>query len=444
MAKIRIPRLVLLVGIWWLGLSFSPNNIITPFFCVSSFSTEALPSLKQKSQQSCRETIKSAPVEHLTVSSTPAPDDDFPSSSLSKSPIHTLILCRHGDSIWNGGEPGTHETFTGWTDVPLSQKGIKEAQNTGKLVSKYELGIDVCCTSILQRAQLTSHYICWAFQDKPSHVSPRKYIQDYRLNERHYGALQGYVKADVEKGLHADLFDPSKVRAWRRSWYEIPPSILSDSKTGEYRRQVELKKYSTICGGDENVPVGESLQQVASNRIRPFLNEVLCPILNESASSKTAKTTTIQSTTNGEVDEESNDTPITGGTALIVAHANSLRALIGVLCELDRNNNSSNDCDEEEEESTTSSSSSSSSSALLRRLEALRLPTGVPLVMKFRHVAKRKHKEVNGSQSDVSSTNHGDGDAHDYYFQVNDLEGLPIDDLPSRDQLPVFPLSYCI
>ena len=412
----------LLLAVWWLCLSTS-TNIIIPFFFVSSFSTEALPSLKQKAQQ-YQETKPASTTENPAVSSSPAPAD------YTSSPIHTLILCRHGDSIWNGGEPGTQETFTGWTDVPLSQKGIKEAKNTGKLVSKYELGIDVCCTSILQRAQLTSHYICWAFQDKPSHVSPRKYIQDYRLNERHYGALQGYVKADVEKGLHADLFDPSNVQAWRRSWYEIPPSILSDYKTGEYRRQEELKKYSTICGGDENVPVGESLQQVASNRIRPFLNEVLCPILNEAsaATSKKSTTTTIQSTSNGDFMKPD---AMIGGTALVVAHANSLRSLIGVLCELDRNNknnNSNNECNEEEEESA------SSSSALLRRLEALRLPTGVPLVMKFRHIAKRKQEEVNGSSDD----------AHDYYFQVHDLEGLPIDDLPSRDQLPVFPLSYCI
>jgi len=58
-------------------------------------------------------------------------------NQLNGSPVHTLLLCRHGDSIWNGGQLGTQETFTGWTDVPLSQKGIKEASNTGKEVSSY-------------------------------------------------------------------------------------------------------------------------------------------------------------------------------------------------------------------------------------------------------------------------------------------------------------------
>jgi hypothetical protein len=106
------------------------------------------------------------------------------------SPIHTLLLCRHGDSIWNGGHPGCQETFTGWTDVPLSDKGLQEAKNTGEELSMYTHGIDACFTSILSRAKYTAHHVTWSFSDKPYFVQPKKYITDYRLNERHYGALQ--------------------------------------------------------------------------------------------------------------------------------------------------------------------------------------------------------------------------------------------------------------
>lgn len=110
----------------------------------------------------------------------------------SASPVHTLLLCRHGDSIWNGGHPGCQETFTGWTDVPLSDKGLQEAKTTGEEVASYSYnqGIDACFTSILSRAKYTAHHVMWSFSNKPHLVQPRKYISDYRLNERHYGALQ--------------------------------------------------------------------------------------------------------------------------------------------------------------------------------------------------------------------------------------------------------------
>ena len=123
-------------------------------------------------------------------------DDDI--DNLRHGPVHTLLLCRHGDSIFNGGEPGTRETFTGWMDVPLSQKGIQEAKQTGRQVSSYNFGIDACFTSNLQRAQLTAHYCLWAFAEQSPGLAPQQYVMDYRLNERHYGALQGFVKADVE------------------------------------------------------------------------------------------------------------------------------------------------------------------------------------------------------------------------------------------------------
>jgi 2,3-bisphosphoglycerate-dependent phosphoglycerate mutase len=323
--------------------------------------------------------------------------------------VHTLLLCRHGDSIWNGGEPGCRETFTGWTDVPLSQKGIREAANTGRQLSQYyRLGIDACCT--LQRAQLTAHYCIWAFSDQPSHVSPRKYIQDFRLNERHYGALQGLVKEDVERGLYGH--DAEQVQRWRRSWYEVPPLLLDEED--DPRRLQEVKKFSTMCGGAENVPRGESLAQVAHNRIKPFLEQVLCPILDEATESRRHQQEQQQVQNFNNHDDgggggSSSDTTTMGGTGLIVAHANSLRALIGVLCDIENG-----------------------PPEALKRLEKMRLPTGVPLVLKF--CCQRQQQCSDGGSG---------GNAGSYYYQVCDLEGLPVLDQYNRGDLPVFPLS-CI
>ena len=292
-------------------------------------------------------------------------------------PVHTLLLCRHGDSIWNGGEPGTRETFTGWTDVPLSPKGIKEAKETGKqLAELYQVGIDVCCTSVLQRAQLTAHYCMWAFGGNHNpNAGPKRYVTDYRLNERHYGALQGLVKKDVENGLHGH--DPADVRSWRRSWYAVPPLLPEENNDyDDLRRKEEIRKFQHFCGGAENVPRGESLELVAKQRIRPFLDDVLTPLLDQHGKDGGA-----------------------GGTGLVVAHANSLRAMIGVLCDIESNPRTR-----------------------LPKLEALRLQTGVPLVLKYRT------RIDNGT------------------YQVCDSNGVPIDNNDDDDfmsDLPVYPLS-CI
>ena len=263
-------------------------------------------------------------------------------------PIHTLLLCRHGDSIWNGGQPGTKETFTGWTDVPLSQKGIKEASNTGKELSSYTYGIDACFTSILGRAKETAHHCLWAFAEQPVFTQPQKYASDYRLNERHYGALQGYVKHEVENGLLG--YDSTLVKQWRRNWYAVPP-LLEDH---DPRRIEEVKKYGNFCGGADNVPRGESLEMVAKNRIRPFLEGVLHPTIDEAA--------TIRNRQNKQYNDNSIQSNIfnqQGGTGLVIAHANSLRALIGVICQVEKDE------------------------LALKKLEAMKIQTGVPLVMKY-------------------------------------------------------------
>jgi 2,3-bisphosphoglycerate-dependent phosphoglycerate mutase len=289
-------------------------------------------------------------------------------------PVHTLLLCRHGDSIWNGGEPGTRETFTGWTDVPLSQKGIREAKTTGRQVSSYNFGIDACFTSNLQRAQLTAHYCLFAFAEQSPELGPKQYVMDYRLNERHYGALQGFVKADVEAGMYGH--DAEMVQQWRRSWHTVPPLLEDDDP----RRIQELRRFSSLCNGAENVPKGESLEQVAKHRIQPFLNDKLVPTLNQAAG----------------YNKMDGQQQYRNATGLVVAHANSLRALIGVICEVQND------------------------PMALKTLEAMKLPTGVPLVAKFRQ-------------------------RNDGSFQVCDMKGRPYDlyigSGEATPDLPVWPLA---
>eukprot|EP00978_Attheya_sp_CCMP212_P028636 scaffold99473_cov57-Attheya_sp.AAC.4 len=116
----------------------------------------------------------------------------------------TLLLVRHGNSVWNGGQPGTQETFTGWTDVALSDVGVEEAKAMGTQVASLyppKRGtIDACFTSVLGRATMTAHYCLWGFAEQDWRTEPRQYVSDYRLNERHYGALQGLVKDHIENG----------------------------------------------------------------------------------------------------------------------------------------------------------------------------------------------------------------------------------------------------
>jgi len=295
-----------------------------------------------------------SPQQIVTSLSTPTPTG----------PIHTLILTRHGDSLWNGKAPGSRETFTGWTDVPLSSIGEAEAVNTGKLLAQYTSGIniDALFTSTLGRARMTAHHCWWAYYERLEfeyrqmkqyqyynrphkqqlHESndwvPKQFVIDHRLNERHYGSLQGLVKSDAEAGMHGH--NPEDVVKWRRSWHAIPPLLRDDDS----RRMEEVRLYRDICGGVDNVPRGESLAMVANERIRPFLHESLTPLLD--AAHLQSKQTT------------------EGGTALIVAHANSLRALIGVICNVEND------------------------PGALRKLESMKIPTASPLVLKYRKGTK--------------------------------------------------------
>jgi len=175
---------------------------------------------------------------------------------------------------------------------------------------------------------------------------PKQFLIDHRLNERHYGSLQGLVKSDTEAGLHGH--SPADVVEWRRSWHSIPPLLEDDDP----RRIEELRLYRDICGGAENVPRGESLAMVAKERIQPFLEESLTPLLDS------AYFQSIQS--NHDMYMDSSRICKEGGTALIVAHANSLRALIGVICNVEND------------------------SAALQKLESMKIPTASPLVLRYR------------------------------------------------------------
>ncbi|CAJ1933551.1 unnamed protein product [Cylindrotheca closterium] len=315
--------------------------------------------------------------EDLSSSILQLPDDDASLESSTDDyhsahscyPVHTLLLSRHGDSIWNGGQPGVPETFTGWTDVPLSPRGVEEAKSLGReLTQRWESTIDACFTSTLQRAQMTAHYCYWAFAELPNNREIKRFVIDYRLNERHYGTLQGFSKEKVEKGVYGH--GSSTVKHWRRSWHAVPPLLSADDP----RRKHEITRFKEICGGEESrVPRGESLSQVSKDRIQPFIEEVLTPTLNKSPGDG-------------------------GGTGLIVAHANSLRALIGAFVDVEND------------------------PVALRALERLRIPTGAPLILKYQALP--------------------DGST-----RVCDLDGTPIEDSDCsstddpKPDLPVWPLS---
>ena len=100
---------------------------------------------------------------------------------------------------------------------------------------KVSYGIDACFTSILGRAKETAHHCLWAFSEQPLATQPKKYVSDYRLNERHYGSLQGFVKCDVENEIYGH--DSQMVKQLRRNWHAIPPVLDNDDP----RRIVILK-----------------------------------------------------------------------------------------------------------------------------------------------------------------------------------------------------------
>ncbi len=188
---------------------------------------------------------------------------------------YTLILLRHGNSEWN-----QKNLFTGWVDVRLSEQGVTEAKRAGELLSESGLKPEVLYTSMLTRAIQTANYAL--------EVADRLWIpvkRSWRLNERHYGALQGMDKAQT-----LEEFGPEQFQLWRRS-FDVPPPELSDDS--EFS-QAHDERYADL--GDD-LPRTESLKLVI-DRMLPYWQSDIVPDLRA------------------------------GKTVLVTAHGNSLRALV--------------------------------------------------------------------------------------------------------------------
>ncbi len=188
-----------------------------------------------------------------------------------------LILCRHGQSDWN-----LKNLFTGWTDVDLTDKGRDEAKAAGVAVSDLDFTVDIAYTSVLKRAIRT----LWLMLDEMDRMWI-PVIRDWRLNERHYGALQGLNKAET-----AAKYGDEQVHTWRRSYAEPPPEL----EPGDERHPSHDPRYAGITG----LPATESLKTTL-DRVEPCWREHIAPDLQA------------------------------GKNVLIAAHGNSLRALVKML-----------------------------------------------------------------------------------------------------------------
>jgi 2,3-bisphosphoglycerate-dependent phosphoglycerate mutase len=187
--------------------------------------------------------------------------------------MHKLVLLRHGESDWN-----RENRFTGWTDVDLSARGVEEARAGGRLLKADGYRFDLCFTSVLKRAIRT----LWiALEELDQMWLPVE--KSWRLNERHYGALQGLNKSEM-----AGRYGEDQVLAWRRS-YDVPPPAL---EPGDPRYEGSDPRYAGI-----EVPRTECLKDTVA-RVIPYWNSAIAPAVRA------------------------------GRRVLIAAHGNSLRALI--------------------------------------------------------------------------------------------------------------------
>tara|TARA_Y100000590_G_scaffold268535_1_gene301600 strand:- start:26 stop:766 length:741 start_codon:yes stop_codon:yes gene_type:complete len=212
-----------------------------------------------------------------------------------------IVLLRHGESEWN-----LLNKFTGWTDVDLTETGVNEAKFSAKQLIKENISIDTLYTSLLLRATRTAEIVSDIIGFNKNDIQ-----YDWRLNERHYGALQGLNKSET-----AAKYGEEQVHIWRRS-YDTPPPLLSED---DERHPKFNKNFKDIDG---ELPIGESLKNVIE-RLGPFWEYF----------SKNIK-----------------DNP---GNYLIVAHSNSLRAIIKILDKLSD-----------------------------KEIISVNIPTGVPLVYTF-------------------------------------------------------------
>lgn len=190
-----------------------------------------------------------------------------------------LVLLRHGESVWN-----KENRFTGWTDVDLSEKGLAEAKKAGQLLKSEGFEFDIAYTSVLKRAIRT----LWLALDEMDLLWIPT-IKTWRLNERHYGALQGLNKAET-----AEKFGEEQVLIWRRS-YDTPPPALEKS---DERYPANDRRYAGLS--ESELPETECLKDTV-DRFLPYWHEVIAPSIKQ------------------------------GKKVIIAAHGNSLRALVKYL-----------------------------------------------------------------------------------------------------------------
>lgn len=194
-----------------------------------------------------------------------------------------LVMIRHGESEWN-----KQNLFTGWSDVDLSENGRKEAREAGQLLNKEGFDFDVCYTSFLKRSIHTAYLILEEMDREWIDV-----VHDWHLNERHYGALQGLDKAKT-----AAAYGEEQVRIWRRSYEVAPPALKEDDP----RTPQHSVQYRNVAVSE--LPLAESLKDTVA-RVVPFYETFIRRDIEE------------------------------GKRVLIVAHGNSLRALVKYLDEMD-------------------------------------------------------------------------------------------------------------
>ncbi len=171
--------------------------------------------------------------------------------------MHTLVLIRHGESTWN-----RENRFTGWTDVDLTPTGIEQAQRAGRLLRDQGFEFDLAYTSVLKRATRT----LWHCLDEMDRTW-LPVIHSWRLNERHYGALQGLNKADT-----ARQYGDEQVLIWRRS-YDTPPPPLEPQDPRCERSDI---RYANLA--PDQVPLSECLKDTVE-RVLPFWNESMAPAM---------------------------------------------------------------------------------------------------------------------------------------------------------------------
>ena len=193
--------------------------------------------------------------------------------------MYKLVLVRHGESTWN-----LENRFTGWTDVDLTPTGVEQAKQAGRLIKEAGLDFDVAYTSVLKRAIWT----LWHCLDQMDRTW-LPVVNSWRLNERHYGALQG-----LDKGETAAQYGDEQVLIWRRS-YDTPPPALEASDPRGQRTDVRYAKLAP-----EQIPLTECLKDTVA-RVLPYWNETIAPAIKS------------------------------GQRVLIAAHGNSIRALVKYL-----------------------------------------------------------------------------------------------------------------